>query len=245
MADEVTTHSGALAQPICEVCGLSFRRKRRGSNDSRRACSRACGFVLLGIEGAKKRALSNAAKHLALRIKSELSVCVGCGCSVRIGSKRCSDCNAQHNRSRALDAYYTRQAALVFSREARNCAECSVSFHPAHAAMKYCGNKCSRKASRRGAKLTRKARQIGVENEYVNPISVFDRDGWRCHICNRATPRALRGTCKPRAPELDHIIPLSLGGPHTYANTACSCRECNGRKGATVLGRPSLLALAA
>jgi 5-methylcytosine-specific restriction endonuclease McrA len=43
------------------------------------------------------------------------------------------------------------------------------------------------------------------------------------------------------APELDHIVPLACGGAHTYQNTQCTCRECNGRKGATILGQLRLL----
>jgi 5-methylcytosine-specific restriction endonuclease McrA len=70
---------------------------------------------------------------------------------------------------------------------------------------------------------------------------VFERDGWRCHLCHRKTPQRLRGTHKSAAPELDHIVPISKGGAHSYANTACSCRRCNGLKSNNVLGQPSLL----
>lgn len=38
---------------------------------------------------------------------------------------------------------------------------------------------------------------------------------------------ALRGSKNHQAPELDHIIPLSRGGSHTYKNTQLSCRSCN------------------
>lgn len=29
---------------------------------------------------------------------------------------------------------------------------------------------------------------------------------------------------------LDHIVPISKGGPHTYSNTQCLCRDCNLKK---------------
>lgn len=67
--------------------------------------------------------------------------------------------------------------------------------------------------------------------EYVNPFKVFERDGWRCQICGKPTPRSRRGTLHPNAPELDHIVPISKGGPHAYANTQCACRACNIEKG--------------
>ncbi|WP_413247018.1 HNH endonuclease [Sphingomonas sp. 1P06PA] len=74
---------------------------------------------------------------------------------------------------------------------------------------------------------------------------MFERDGWRCHLCHRSTPKRLRGSYKPSAPELDHIVPLAKGGSHTRANTACACRQCNGAKSDRVYGQPSLFSVAA
>jgi hypothetical protein len=59
---------------------------------------------------------------------------------------------------------------------------------------------------------------------------VFNRDGWRCHLCGITTFEAKRGTFHPRAPELDHLVPISRGGAHAYANVACACRRCNRTK---------------
>src|SRR5690606_14803487 len=70
----------------------------------------------------------------------------------------------------------------------------------------------------------------GVPYEPVNVLLVFERDGWRCQICGKDTPQSRRGTNYSNAPELDHRIPISKGGPHTYDNVQCACRECNGRK---------------
>lgn len=61
-------------------------------------------------------------------------------------------------------------------------------------------------------------------------LSVFQRDGWRCRFCGIDTPESLRGTHEHNAPELDHIVPLARGGQHSYDNTQCLCRACNGFK---------------
>lgn len=86
-------------------------------------------------------------------------------------------------------------------------------------------------------------RTQAVEN--VNPIKVFERDKWKCQICGVKTPRKLRGTLDDRAPELDHVMPLSLGGAHSYMNTQCACRKCNAEKSNTPPAQPSLFAYAA
>jgi len=73
--------------------------------------------------------------------------------------------------------------------------------------------------------------------ELVSPHEVFKRDKWRCRACGCKTPKELRGTIEPNAPELDHVIPLSLGGPHTRKNLQCLCRSCNSKKSAKYEGQ--------
>jgi 5-methylcytosine-specific restriction endonuclease McrA len=47
---------------------------------------------------------------------------------------------------------------------------------------------------------------------------VFARDAHRCQYCNRP------------AENLDHVIPRSRGGEHTWENVVAACRPCNTRK---------------
>ena len=48
--------------------------------------------------------------------------------------------------------------------------------------------------------------------------AVFARDGHRCQYCNRA------------AENIDHVVPRSRGGAHTWENVVAACRSCNSRK---------------
>lgn len=48
--------------------------------------------------------------------------------------------------------------------------------------------------------------------------SVFARDGHRCQYCDRP------------AENLDHVIPRSRGGEHSWENVVAACRPCNARK---------------
>ena len=98
----------------------------------------------------------------------------------------------------------------------------------------------SKRQSRRASKASRRARVRGAEYESIDPIKVFDRDGWRCHICGTKLKRRDRGTLQDLAPELDHIVSLAEGGAHTWGNVACSCRKCNGTKGARSFGQMML-----
>lgn len=85
------------------------------------------------------------------------------------------------------------------------------------------------------AKAKRRAVERGSDAENIDPIAVFARDGWACRLCGVKTPKHLRGSYSPQAPELDHVVPLAAGGRHTWGNVQCACRRCNGLKGASVL----------
>lgn len=93
---------------------------------------------------------------------------------------------------------------------------------------------------RRKSKSVRRARMLGVEHEPIDPFRVFDADGWKCQMCGIKTPKSKRGTYDNNAPELDHIIPLSIGGTHTYMNVQCLCRKCNQTKSASEFGQMKL-----
>jgi len=86
------------------------------------------------------------------------------------------------------------------------------------------------RSMRRRIYRRQRARHCGVEYEPINVFKVFERDRWHCQICGKPTPKKNRGTRYPNAPELDHRIPISKGGPHLYSNVQCACRRCNGLK---------------
>ncbi|MHB8465767.1 MAG: HNH endonuclease [Acidimicrobiales bacterium] len=52
----------------------------------------------------------------------------------------------------------------------------------------------------------------------LNRRAVFVRDGHLCQYCNAP------------AENIDHVIPRSKGGPHTWENVVAACRPCNARK---------------
>jgi 5-methylcytosine-specific restriction endonuclease McrA len=48
--------------------------------------------------------------------------------------------------------------------------------------------------------------------------AVFARDEWTCQYCGAP------------AENVDHVIPRSKGGEHTWENVVAACRRCNSRK---------------
>lgn len=105
----------------------------------------------------------------------------------------------------------------------------------------YCSVTC-KKAGYRANKAKRNAlrRAAYIDGDSIDPIAVFDRDGWRCHLCGHKTLKSMRGSAHSKAPELDHIVTLADGGTHTWGNVACACRACNNAKSSRSLGQLGL-----
>lgn len=64
------------------------------------------------------------------------------------------------------------------------------------------------------------------------------RDGGRCHICGKKVGKRekfgkARGKWKDRRdyPTVDHIVPISRGGTHTWDNVKLAHLSCNAKKG--------------
>jgi 5-methylcytosine-specific restriction endonuclease McrA len=65
--------------------------------------------------------------------------------------------------------------------------------------------------------------------EYFKNTEIFERDGWACQLCGLPIDRDARKP-DPLSVSLDHIVPISLGGAHSRANTQCAHLSCNVRK---------------
>ena len=130
------------------------------------------------------------------------------------------------------------RSAPVIPRASRAvCLECSTEFQVTHARQRICSKRCANRRLKRkfGKHYRHRARHHGVAYESVNRVKIFERDGWCCQICGGKTPKRLTGTTHARAPELDHRVPMALGGSHTWANCQCACRRCNARKGGVLI----------
>jgi 5-methylcytosine-specific restriction endonuclease McrA len=219
----------------CQHCGNRFFDIRHPSEKT--FCSRECSFAFKAskCKGCGKRLAPKAMSEWCVDCKER--VCPICGkmFSGRIGKLTCSDeCRLQYGKQDAR-RYYAARKPL----KQRICKECGQTFVPEYGDKRrgFCSDACSHRHNGRIGKTFRRARLHTDDAEAVNPMAVFARDKWRCHLCGARTPRKLRGTYDDRAPELDHITPLARGGAHTYVNTACACRRCNQEKGDSMVGQ--------
>lgn len=135
----------------------------------------------------------------------------------------------------------------------RTCKTCSSVFaveYGDHA--RFCSDVCKeiarrdvrRKSRKHGSKgqdkHRKRARYHGVEYEPIRLAKVLDRDGWRCGICRKPISKTAKYP-NPMMPSLDHIIPMSKGGPHLYTNVQAAHHICNTLKRDSNKGEQLLL----
>ena len=68
----------------------------------------------------------------------------------------------------------------------------------------------------------RRARQRGAFVESICKAKVYQRDRGVCHICGKKVD--------PKHWDLDHLMPISKGGEHSYRNVAVAHPSCNRRR---------------
>lgn len=202
----------------CMVCGVSYMTLRaRGEGE--KYCSIACSGVSKRripdyVRAAKAKArLDNARKRELIKARKKIEEDV-------------------RNNKRAI------RKAKMFAKSRSRCKICGAEY-PKKQSFRFCSDRCrnsAHRAQRSKEKAIRRQRIRRVSHS-IDPIKVFERDRWRCHICGMSTPVELRGKCNDRAPELDHVISLKDGGTHTWGNVRCACRKCNIEKSASSFGQ--------
>lgn len=199
----------------CEVCGVEYVA---GNNDQR-TCSKECS--VWARRGYPETLLASERLHGQ---HTKLSRCEACGAYVEHKPSRrwCDACSGSQH------------LAGTWIRGVKVCSDCGQPIAVYQGSGNYCAS-CARRRRPPEAKSDRKrARHAGVAYQYISRKRVFERDGWHCHICGKPTDKLAylsrswdHSQLNMRYPTLDHIVPLSAGGSHTYDNVACACWHCN------------------
>lgn len=201
----------------CANCKKTVKRNRHGSNDRAQYCSKECSYTHRVDITKEIHALRRIAQNNKKKVKIDTYVLNEIKAIKQIArnaktSKECKHCGQIVYSKYALLHPTCRKEYKVIKKEQYKQTD-------------------SYKQSKKAARSRRKALERGATvAESINPDFILERDKYRCYICGVKTPKRLRGTYEDRAPEVDHVIPLSKGGLHVESNLRCSCRKCNGLK---------------
>ncbi len=238
----------------CQICGNELTGRQS------EACSRSCRIKLDGMkrrEAGRLRKANMTAEQLARkairdtrwRQQYKTWQCVTCGRGVTVGNVYkagywCSQVCKYSYWAKGLEASRTKDLELKpepiriaklnvlrggwwTAGECKICGELFVSQYRART----CSAPCQEANEPKG--------------EWIDPTtrySIYHRDGWACHLCNKPVPRNLQWCnedWQPDYPTLDHIVPRSHGGTDDPSNLRLAHMYCNSIRGSTPLGTTS------
>jgi|ERR1700722_218151 len=167
-------------------------------------------------------------------------VCAVCGCSFQRKTKPgrpptvCSDdCKAERSRRQAKE--WRKENPQRFSEQPSRQPDAKKEYfrtwyeankeQTIKRSIEYQRRNAKDKAARDSKYRALKRGSVGAEKFTLDEI--FERDNQTCYLCGKAVTR--------RDATMDHVIPITKGGPHTRANVKLAHRGCNARKSDRIL----------
>lgn len=245
-----------MGQPSCALCEATFV----ATTPNRRYCSRKCGRTAARLQARTLHAQQkrwtchycaepfasqfdgkpdhpNAPKYCTAQCHADA---LATPPSSRVHYVECQCGAVAARRYRSWKWTCAMCAAIPKPRRSSTCLECSMPFTTRVPHQRFCGRRCLGRSVQRNAAHRRRSRKSGGEIIYRR--RVYDRDRQRCHICGEHIDWSLKSP-DPAGFTIDHVVPLSRGGTHTYANVASAHRSCNSAKGAHPLPQDEQLRL--
>ena len=176
--------------------------------------------------------------------------------SVRHRNVRCRICEQREIKERQerekrervekeIQKEFARQI-IQYTQPQLNVCICCGNLFASITEQKYCSTECSKRYNN-ARKKDRRIRKIKARQKDVITIQrLYERDKGVCHLC--------QGVCdwndyeiKDDAfiagndyPSIDHIIPVSQNGVHSWDNVKLAHRGCNSRRGISPLSEKAL-----
>lgn len=198
----------------CEICGASYKP----SYPLQRTCGRVCGFELRRREGKFKRE-----RRKWPKCDVRYQRCLECDALFVARQERSLLCSA---RCAARRSYWERKALLPATRP---CL-CGA---PVERPRRVC-DECLRQhriERKKQEKRRRRAAKRGGLSEPYTLAEIAARDRSRCALCGGRVAMQ-QVVPHPKAPTIDHVVPVSEGGDDTRANVQLAHFRCNSVKGA-------------
>lgn len=132
---------------------------------------------------------------------------------------------AEREEAKAKRIVYKQQSFFV-------CPECGGVFYDRR--RKYCSEKCAQRVLSRNAETRRRIiTKAQLVDKDITLLSLYERDNGTCYICGQRCDwndyyyKGNTFIAGDNYPSIEHVIPLSKGGMHSWFNVKLSCRRCN------------------
>lgn len=215
------TLHGTYYDKACTQCGSKFSTRKPAAKYCSYRCVNLARYDRVGRTGKAGRIRS---RRIFPR---DCDLCRKLFIARRAGVQLCPNCRD------------TAKACRVFITECSACSKLFTSRYTRRTCSPACGE-AAQSLAKREAKLKRRAIKRDAFVSNVSPRMVFERDGWKCHLCGRKIDRKAQ-VPSPKAATVDHVIPLAAGGTHEPLNCRAAHFICNSTKGSRGGGEQLLL----
>ena len=196
----------------CHFCGKSFKTHKTSYN-LQKFCSDNCRMKDYFI------------KNKVVTYKK----CKYCNNEFEVGRRKtfCSEeCAKKHNN--------LQQKKKWRFKKCRYCKKWRYGF-----TGKYCSEQCRKRVKRIKHELQKnerlkRARSNGQFDADIDIYKLIERDGGCCYLCGDDVLFSYNFN-HPKYPTIEHVVPISKGGTHSWDNVKVACRECNTYKSATLI----------
>lgn len=131
----------------------------------------------------------------------------------------------------------------------KTCSECGKDFYTTIKQRKTCSKECSRKRkNRRNWERKLERMNNAVIDRDISLDRLYSRDKGICYICGGKcdfkdyVERNGHFIAGPKYPSIDHVIPLSKGGKHSWENVKLAHHRCNTLKSNRITHKERTLA---
>lgn len=212
----------------CKGCGELLVRGSRERN-GKKWCSDACRVRTYYRNSPDKRIEQNARNRERAAAKSAAKgsypKCLNCGSLLKSRRADFKYCNSQECQS------------VKKRTSPENAAECSFDGCNRHAVSRgLCSSHYStewRRAHPGRHAVNQQKRRALKKSAFVEDVDlmvVLERDNWMCMLCGKKIPKGAEYP-DPLYRTVDHVVPLHVGGEHSYANVQSAHFGCNAAKG--------------
>lgn len=114
------------------------------------------------------------------------------------------------------------------------CRQCGALFPLSGGRKIFCSDECMRKyGNSQGSYKRDKRIKERTKDKDITLEKLYERDGGRCYLCGckcdwddceREGGAFIAGD---KYPSIEHVVPLSKGGEHSWENVKLACRRCN------------------
>ena len=202
-------------EKTCEYCGASFLAKTTLA----KYCSERC---LREADKANKRGYK----------EKPLKICEQCGKEFPVNRSDQKFCSKKcYSRYRAI---HIEKTCFDHGELTKTCSVCGKEFKTNKTRKYTCSIECRK--YRHDRQSDRRYKGIKKDSD-ISLFKLSERDRCQCQICGMTvnwddwTEKSGHKVSGNLYPSIDHIVPISRGGTHTWDNIQLAHRKCNSSKG--------------